>query len=369
MGTRRDNGAGTLTQLASGSWRAQVMVGGRRQSVTGKTKQETQRKLRDLLHDTDRGVLPVREKLTTANYLMRWIEDVKARSVRPSMLSDYRNAVVKHAIPAFGLQRLDRLQPADLDRLYSGMLAAGYGPKHVRNVHGVLHAALAHAVRTGLAIRNVASLATPPRVPRAELHTLSAEQVRLLLDTSEGTRIGALVAVAVGTGMRQAEALALRWSDVDLDTGTARVVRQLGRDGLYSEPKTGSGRRTVHLAARTVAALRTHRSAQLEARLLAGSEWEEHDLVFTTWQGRPLNARNVITEWHRLLKTCGLQRMPWHGLRHTAATLMLVGAANPRAVQEQLGHSLVSVTLGIYAHVTPSMRRDAADALSRALAG
>jgi len=241
----------------------------------------------------------------------------------------------------------------------------------VAHLHAVLHRALEQAAQWGLTPRNVAKLVTPPRPARREMATLSPEQARASLEAAEGDRLEALYVLALSTGMRQGELLALRWRDVDLEGGTlqVRATLQRTRDGFqFAEPKTARSRRQVALTKPAVEALRRHRSRQLEERLQMGAAWEDNDLVFANEVGRPIEAGNLIRRsFHPLLDRAGLQHIRFHDLRHTAATLALGKGVHPKIVAEMLGHSQIAVTLDLYSHVTPTMQRQAAEALEAAL--
>ena len=367
-GRKRANGEGTLQQLPSGSWRAQATINGERVGVTGKTNKEAQEKLRRRGADADRGLLPPAEQLTLAAHIERWLADVVGPTVRPSTVKGYRTVARLYILPTLGKLKLTQLQPSHIQQLYGQLTARGLSPKSVRNAHAVLRHALGKAVEWNLVPRNAAALAQPPRVPRAEVMVLSPEEVRTLLAAVRGGRWEPLIATALATGMRQSELLGLRWADVDLTDGVLRVQRQLGRDGTYVEPKTAKGRRNIDLPASCVAILREHRRAQAEERLLVGSEWGQNDLVFCTHQGRPLSQRNALRAFKLVLTRAGLPDVPFHALRHSAATLLLRRGIHPKIVQERLGHSTIAMTLDIYSAYVPSMGRDAADRLDALLA-
>jgi len=211
--------------------------------------------------------------------------------------------------------------------------------------------------------RNVAMLAHPPRVERQEVIALTAEEVRALLTFVRGDRWEALIATALATGMRQGELLGLKWADVNLTGQKLHVQRQLQRDGTYGEPKTAKGRRTIDLPASCVTFLKEHRRRQTEERLLVGPEWQQTDLVFCTHQGKTLGHRNVLRAFKLIMLRAGLPDVPFHALRHTAATLLLTQGVHPKVVQERLGHATIAMTLDIYSHLIPSMGRAAADQL------
>lgn len=365
---RRGNGEGTVYQLPDGRWRAQATINGRRVGVYGKTRKEAQTRLRQMLGDADKGLLPPAEKVTLGQHADRWLEDVVRHTRKPRTYQSYRDAFRLYILPTLGRVKLAQLQPAHVQQLYGELLDRGLSAKTVKIAHGALHCALDQAVEWNLVPRNVASIAKAPRVTRKEIQYLDADQARQLRLVANETRWGALIATALGTGLRQGELLGLTWADVDLDGGVVCVRRQLGRDGQLGEVKNDQHRRSIDLPSPTVAALREHKARQNEARLLLGPEWEHRNLVFCTHQGKPLNWRNVTREFKALLAKAGLPDVPFHALRHTNATLLLLQGTQPKVVQERLGHSNISMTMDIYSHVMPRMGREAADRLGSLLA-
>jgi integrase len=170
--------------------------------------------------------------------------------------------------------------------------------------------------------------------------------------------------VALALGLRQGEALGLRWQNVDLEEGTLAVRQALGRvkgQGLVLGPvKSRAGRRIIALPAQLLADLRTHRVAQNAERLEAGSWWHDGDFVFARVDGRPIDPKRDWEEWKDLLATAGVGDSRLHDARHTAATMLLAMGVPPRVVMEILGHSRITVT-SKYQHVVDSMHRDAAE--------
>ncbi len=368
MAGRRGNGEGTVYQLADGRWRYQATIAGRRCGGYAKTRKDAQTKLRQLHGDADRGLLPPVGKVSLAQHMERWLCDEVKHTRKSRTYDSYADAARLHILSTLGTLKLTQLQPAHVQQVVGAMLDKGLSPKTARIVYGALHCALEQAVAWNLVPRNVASLVKAPRVTRKEVQAFDAGQVRRLQDGTAATRWHALIAVALATGMRQGEILGLKWGDIDTAAGVVRVRRQLGRDGALAELKNDKHRRSIDVPASTLAALREHRRQQNEERLYVGPEWQDQDFVFCTHRGRPLGWRNVGREYKMLLKRAGLPDLPFHALRHTNATLLLLQGVHPKIVQERLGHANISMTLDTYSHVLPRMEQEAAAKLDALLA-
>jgi integrase len=239
-------------------------------------------------------------------------------------------------------------------------------------LHGVLRSALVTAERWGLVTRNVAKLVDGPRVRRHEIAPLAPEQAKRLIDASADDRFLALWVTALATGMRQGELLALRWEDVDLDSGRVAVRHTLGMvDGHLAllETKTQKSRRTIVLPDMAVSAVRAHRTRQRMERLVAGSRWTDTGHVFTTSVGTPLHASRVVRAYHDALDRAGLPRSRFHDLRHATATYLLSRGMTLQDVKEQLGHSSIVLTSNTYGHVLDARRSAMARELEAVLGG
>jgi integrase len=192
---------------------------------------------------------------------------------------------------------------------------------------------------------------------------LSEEQARMLLAVACGHRLEALLTLALTTGMRRGELLALRWQDINFDNKSLHILRTLNRLVGYgfieTEPKTSKSRRKIILPDFVIDMLKQHRAHQLEERLKAGVEWQDHDLVFSNTHGGFLQPDRLREMLQKLLKEAGLPYMRFHDLRHSAATILLSMGVHPKVVQELLGHSAISMTMDTYSHVLPSMHQEA----------
>lgn len=341
-----------------------------RRIVYGTSKRDVRDKLLALQLEMQRKHLSVDRVPTLGEFLEYWLaQSVKPR-LRPLTYAGYQVNVQKHIKPLLGAVKLDRLTPRHVQELLNERLAAGLSAKTVRYVHQVLRSALGVAKRWELVDRNVATLVDPPRAGRAKIQPLAPNEARHFLESVRGNRLEALYSVVLALGLRQGEALGLRWPDVDLSAGVLHVHAQLQRIAgklTLVEPKTERSRRTLVIPPSIVDRLREHQKRQLAEKLWAGSNWVENDLVFANRAGGPLQARRVIENFHKALRDAGLPRMRFHDLRHSCATLLLVQGVSPRVVMEILGHSEIAMTMDTYSHVVPELRREAADRMESLL--
>lgn len=268
--------------------------------------------------------------------------------------------------------KLKNVTPAHVRDLYRQKLDAGLSPRTVQYIHVTLHKALKQAVRDGMIPRNVTEAVKPPRPSRREMRPLSPTEVGRFLEAARGDEHEAIFVLAVSSGMRQGELLALRWEDVDLEAGTLRVQRSVShtKDGPdFTPPKSVKSRRRIKLTRSTVEALRRHRADQNSHRLRLGTLWEDQGLVFPNRTGGAMRPWSLTGgPYLRLLKKAEIpHKVRFHDLRHTCATLLLLKGAHPRLVQELLGHASISITMDTYSHVLPGMDDGLADMMEEAL--
>jgi len=329
----------------------------------GKSRAEVKVKLAAFQAELSRGRLPAGHNPTVVDFLRSWLETSVKPRLRPLTYASYKVNVEKHLVPTLGRYRLDQLTPLHVQEMMNERLATGLSTKSVAYIHQVLRTALGLAVRWDMVSRNVARLVDRPRIQRKQIKPLTPDEARTFLAAVRGHRLEALFSVALALGLRQGEALGLRWDDIDFTAGTLRVSHQLQRIDTkltLVPPKTEKSRRTLVMPSMIVQRLREHEKRQVAEKLWAGSKWQESGLVFANRVGQPTQARRVIEQFHDALAQAGLRRMRFHDLRHSCATLLLVQGVSPRVVMEVLGHSEIALTMNAYSHVVPELQREAA---------
>jgi integrase len=242
MPGKRGNNEGSISRHPDGRWWARITLpNGKRKAFYGKTRQEVSNLLAAALRDRAAGLPIVGEKQTVESYLTQWLSDIKP-TIRPRSWMRYEEAVRLHVLPTLGHITLARLSPQQVQALYTAKLNEGLAPATVARIHAVLRRSIGEAARMGTIQRNVAALVRAPRPTHKEMQVLSPEQARVFLAAIVDDPLEALYVLALTTGMRRGELLALHWSDVSLSAGFVQVRFTLeylaGAELMYSPPNT-----------------------------------------------------------------------------------------------------------------------------------
>lgn len=329
-----------------------------RKNFYGATKREVQVKLADAKKAQGSGTL-VMTSPTMEAWLNYWLDVICVeRGLKVNTMKSHRSKVQTYLIPHLGRHRVDKLQPEHVRAMYAAMRAQGLSEATLRQTHAILRRALEVAVREGKASRNVAAIIDPPKTARQKRTGLSVTQARTVLQGA-----GLRWYVALYLGMRQAEALGLRWSDVHLDAEIPflmirqTLVRKPGEGLVFDTPKSDASNRLVPLP---TVVLSRFKVAWAE-HLAAGGTRD--DLVFTR-NGKPIDHRADWQEWTDLLANAGVPHVALHAARNTAASLLEQAGVPDRMVAQILGQSTVQVTHGYQSADLPRMA-DALQALER----
>ena len=377
---KRRNGDGSVYRRARGDWVASVtMPGGRRWTKSAATEDAAWLALAALQGKLSNDVAPGDDRMRLAAYLDQWL--AQKRRISATTRMGYAVALGR-ATSVLGNVAIGKLAPLHIRQLHRSMEGADppYAAASMNLTHTVLSMALADAVKMGVLTRNVAALVTRPAIPSTTVQALDGAQAARFIAAARGQRFEALFVLAITTGMRLGEILALSWADVDFEARTVRVVasskRVAGEGLVIGATKRPWSRRLIPLPDVALEALR-RRKAAAAAEQLKARAYVDQGLVFATASGRPTGHNDI--EQQRLpvvLKAAGLLAadpvtgkpvplITFHGLRHTCATLLLLDGVPAKVVADLLGHKSVAITLDRYSHVLKELRGVASDAMNR----
>lgn len=290
---------------------------------------------------------------TVATYLGRWLDEKRA-TLKPFSIGQYEDLARRFLIPHLGRIKLNELRAVHVEEMLAAMVIEGRGITTQRRTIATLLSALGSAVKRRLVTLNVCTqLELPPERP-ARRPVWDADELMRFLVAVRSDRLAALWRLYAIVGLRRGEALALTWSNLDLDARTIRIERSLVETGghlVVATPKTTNGRRTISLDDETVTWLREHRAAQNRERLELGEGYRNEDLVFCREDGALIWPGSISDRFHVLSTAAGLPAIRLHDARHSAATRALASGVDLKTVGARLGHSGIAITADRYAHV------------------
>lgn len=349
---------------SGGRWRWEAVVELGTDPVTNKrkqtthlsdTKREAQAWERERQTGADSAGRVARERRTVGAILDQWLRTEARVRVKPTTYQGYEVTVRVHLTPAFGHIAVARLTAERVQEFYAGKLAAGVKPGVLRLCHLRLHQALEMARRHGYVTRNIMTDVKRIREPRMERPTWRPEEAARFLAAARQDHYWPIWRFLLETGVREGEALALAWTNVDFDACTVFIERtQTNLKGKldYGPVKTDAPY-TEHISPQLVAVLRDHRAAQLTYKMAHRDGWEEHGLVFTTRVGTPIPPTALWRNYNAIVKRAGIKRIRIHDLRHTSVTWAFDLGGHTKDVSRRVNHKSGGITLDRYAHGTP----------------
>ena len=364
MAKKRINGEGTVWYVASEKrYRAQYPAGGKRRTISGKTRREVELKLRDALAKRDTNTLEKsrKESDTVEDFLLFWVS-AKTPGWQFKTIERVNLDINKFIIPEIGSVKLCDLTAEMIERAYVSIVKKhGISDSSLLHVHSTLRTALSRASKLKrIAVNPMLSVETPKQ-RKFYASPLTMVEWREMMQTAqkEPTMWHLMWRITLATGLRQGEVLGLSWEDFNLDTGGLFVRNQLQRQTghglvLKSTLKANAEPREIILDEETTTLMKAWRREQTQYRLQRGS-WGDKDLVFTNSLGKPIEPRKALTRWKQLLRSAGITERRLHDARHTFATVLLQSGIEVKVVSHYLGHSDVRTTQNIYQHVNTAI--------------
>ncbi len=371
---KRAHGEGTISRRKDGTWEGKISLGygtdgkRKRKTVYGRTQAEVREKLERVKREVADGTF-TDAKLNVADYLRQWLAEAK-RTVKPGTLEQYVYCVESHIKPRVGTVRLDKLTPLQVQRMVGDIADSiaksgrGKGVSTANKCRVVLYMAYKQAIRWQMVARNPVEAVDPLPETKREMTLWEPEQAARFLDVARAHRLYACFYLAMATGMRRGELLGLRWQDVQGDLIRVRQTLVKLKDGTVTlgTPKTKKGTRVIAVSPDVVQVLGLHRQqqdaerAQLER---AGLPWPDHDLVFTSEVGTPINPDNFRRVRNELMDKADVPRVRLHDLRHLHASMAIKNGMDPKMLADRLGQSRASFTLDEYTHIWEAQRAKA----------
>lgn len=397
--TKAANGAGGIRRRSDGRYEARLVIGYRdngkpkRISIYGTTEREVRRKLTETKYQLDNGTYCDKDNTTFVSWMLKWLDIYAKPGIKPSTYTSYKTYINGHIAPYFHNIKLQDLQPDRLQQFLNyksvdGRLdgkEGGNSAKTVLNIKNMIHAALKQACINGLVSRNIADLVKTPKQVKKEMRVLTIEEQTALANAARADRYGIPIILALYTGMRVGEILALKEEDIETEGEnpvihvrasmkreykegvTANTAEYFGdRDEnktvlMRSSPKTYTSIRDIPLIPEAVEILNKQRLYNKEDRFNAGMAYSDYGFIFSNPLGQPFDQRTYADNFERIVKAAGIDKViqlgtndasvGFHTLRHTFATRAVENGMDILVLSKILGHAQASTTLNKYGHV------------------
>jgi integrase len=318
------------------------------------------------------GMLVKKEPIAVSfqAYAIQWFEGKFYTRVRSNTFKNRRYYLEKHILPFFGDKNLSSITPSDIDNFYAHLKRNGYADKTISTIHKFLNSLFRSAAINGdLTESPMEKLEKKPKDPVRIAEPWTLKESSQFIEAAERAGKDVLYDFDLDTGLRQGEALALPWFNVDLEQKTVTVTRSVSYDEDGNPellPKTPESYRTLSLSDTIIEKLQNHKRRQDQLKKRFGPNYNyELDLVFPTSRGDFLNPSNVRREFYALIKKAGVRRIRFHDLRHTHSAMLIRTGSSPGTVQERLGHEDIETTFKYYGHLWRNADREAVDKLEK----
>lgn len=313
--------------------------------------------------------LPNNEKMES--FLHKWLYTVYKSQVQLTTFERAQLVIKNHILPEFAEFEVSKIKTYDVQRFLTAKSNSGLSAASVKIIKNVLSKAFQTAIDWELIKVNPITRVKGPTIEKKEKEIWTSEEAKIFLESCDELRWSVAFTLALHTGMRRGEILALRWRNINLPNLTIKVTESLAytkESGLiFTSPKTANSVREILISQALGELLKDLKEEQSDMKRRMGPSYCNNDLVICTADGKPINPRNLARTFKNLIQKAGVKEITLHGMRHTNATLLMKQGINPKIVSERLGHANVGITLDIYTHTDLEMQRESADMLGEVL--
>ena len=371
--SRKSNGAG-YTYKVGNSWKTVIEVKGRQITATNKSKQESRRLAKEKAQRATKqniGVSFAHNRITVGDYLIPWLENEHKNRIAHSTYRRYSGIAKNYIVPAIGSLPLSSVTKRELGQFLTSLSNNGINARTRNQALALISVTFDGAVESGILDTNPADSLSKAVEVSKPIKPLSQDEVTILLNSTVGTFMHARLHIAF-SGLRQGEALGLRWRNIDLHKGVLHVeeqVQRVARGTTWVKLKSASSHRPIHLSPSSIEALRRHKVILATMKLRTGISWTDNDLVFPNSKGGILDSKVDYARWKRLLESCGIPTRRLHDARHTVGTLLFEHGEGIETIRRVMGHSSINLTSRTYVHSAEAPLKSAASTMDKFLGG
>jgi len=364
---------GHIRKRNSGGYQITIELGNdpltgkrRRQSKTvHTTKKQAEAIMRQMIQDIESGHVAAPSTRKLQDWITDWLDNYRP-NIEETTRDGYQEKLDNYIIPGLGKIPLNTLQAEHIQKWVNDLSQRGLSPKTIRNAFNILNPALKKAVVLHMIPSNPCEGVELPKLVRPEVEVYDSRDFNLILDAAKGTDMYLIVLLELTVGLRRGELIALKWPQVDLDSGVLHIrentVRAHGTT-ITKQPKSKAGNRDISIGSEVVEVLRQAKAEYDRDKMVWGAGFHDGGYVIRQENGEPFRPDSITHKWRRFETKHGLSHIKFHGLRHSNATALIQAGVSPKVVQQRLGHADVTITLNTYTHVLPSMDQDAANKL------
>ncbi|MGG0177186.1 tyrosine-type recombinase/integrase [Gottfriedia acidiceleris] len=304
---------------------------------------------------------------TLAQLMINWLETTYRHEVQITTFEKTVGIVTNRLIPAFKHALVREIKPLDLQLFFADRFKEGLSPAYIKTMRNILNKAFNTAITWEIIDKNPMEAIKGPSIKNTKKAVWNETEIIMFLDHCEELRWKVAFNLALNTGVRRGELLALRWSNIDFKENTLLINEALTRTKehglLFKEPKSKNSNRKILIPESIVELLKQLKEEQVKIKLQLGNNYHANDLVVATYDGKPIDPRNLVRKFKQITEIAGLKKIAFHGLRHSNATLLMNKGVNPKIVSVRLGHSNIGITLDLYSHTDLEIQKRATESL------